>query len=260
MRSKTIYASNIEFLNDATENKRIWELVQSEIDRRIKSAAKDEQDELKRLKKSLVQRHEHMEKVFVACFSEQRDLLSQWRAYGRGYGYAIGFWGQKLAELATPKNSRVVQWHKGEPTHRFAQVLYASKKDIPRINGLIDQLLFGLSESDGFSEPFPHYVVRNQAPLVKDSAFESEQEWRLLALIDGSLSGLTAQVKYRPGRSHLIPFFEVPLKGDFGKYFTEIVVGPGPSRDLDVLAVRELVQSLELDITVNPSDVPFRNW
>jgi hypothetical protein len=40
--------------------------------------------------------------IFVACFCEQSDLLSQWRGYSHGsYGYSVGFNAGKLALRAT---------------------------------------------------------------------------------------------------------------------------------------------------------------
>lgn len=41
------------------------------------------------------------ESVYVACFCGNGDLLSQWRGYGTGGGYALGFKRAALAQLAS---------------------------------------------------------------------------------------------------------------------------------------------------------------
>jgi hypothetical protein len=53
---------------------------------------------------------------FVACFSEMRDDLSQWRAYGNGEnGYAIGF---RAGDLWGCPNSALVRIDYDESLHR----------------------------------------------------------------------------------------------------------------------------------------------
>jgi hypothetical protein len=45
---------------------------------------------------------------FVACFTEEKDDLSQWRAYGRGEGgYAIGFDNARLQLGIAPEGSHL---------------------------------------------------------------------------------------------------------------------------------------------------------
>src|SRR5689334_21519075 len=41
------------------------------------------------------------ERVYATCFCAQSDLLSQWRGYSAGGGYAIGFRSKALLEIAS---------------------------------------------------------------------------------------------------------------------------------------------------------------
>jgi hypothetical protein len=96
-------------------------------------------------------------------------------------------------------------------------------------------------------------LFSSESTFFKDSAFEEEHEWRLVC--SGNIDYMG--VKFRPGRSHLVPYITLPLEDVPIK---EIIVGPGPSRDLDERALRNLIDARHYDFRVTRSDVPFRNW
>jgi hypothetical protein len=56
--------------------------------------------------------YDPMYATFVACFCENGNLLSQWRAYARTAGYSIGFDRASLAgtnAAAEPKKSNIAE-------------------------------------------------------------------------------------------------------------------------------------------------------
>jgi hypothetical protein len=86
-----------------------------------------------------------------------------------------------------------------------------------------------------FKQPHIEILVRmlvdDTAPKFKDTSFEEEHEWRLICR--GDLDYMNVQ--YRAGRSHLVPYITVSLENISG-VIREIMVGPGPNKELDVLA------------------------
>jgi hypothetical protein len=115
---------------------------------------------------------------FVTCFSDERDDLSQWRAYGGGEnGYAIGFkagdlWGCPLSMLARMNYNSIL--HR-ELAQRVAIMmvqflLEGIKKYVP-----IDIAKWSSEFFDAWER-----AITMIAPLVKDPAFAKECEFRII--------------------------------------------------------------------------------
>jgi hypothetical protein len=96
------------------------------------------------------------------------------------------------------------------------------------------------------------------APMLKDPAFSEEREWRL---VSAPLSPTGAALRFREGKSFLIPYREVSLTTKGRPIpITDVVVGPTPHPDLSVRAVMTLLANTGINATVRRSGVPFRDW
>jgi hypothetical protein len=117
---------------------------------------------------------------FVTCFSEVKDDLSQWRAYGGGEnGYAIGF---KAKDLWGSPNSIVARMNYDSDLHRELARRAGEKA--------LEFFLEGIKKSSPsdttqwrreFLEAWDEAIVM-VAPLVKDTAFANERECRIVKL------------------------------------------------------------------------------
>ena len=282
LKDGEIFASDSRFLNDKTENVRIWTLIRQRLKERVKLGNDDEfvkiVDEVAELMsaqkdkpfgdsvpallvelQSLLAVHKE-EDVFVSCFSAEEDSLSQWRAYTSGNGYAIGFSSEVLSGLTD--NSLL----SGLPLCRFDSVKYVADEHRTALDGVINTMLANQLGEKRAGKPWPderaassfeRFLLDRFSPFVKDDGFKGEKEWRL-ALKVGTFD--PSKIEFRPGRSHLIPFLRVSLEKDHPNYIREIMVGPGPSSELDLLALQRLVKSRGLPIEVRNSKIPFRNW
>ena len=85
--------------------------------------------------------------IFLACFCENGNLLSQWRAYGQQGGYALGF----EIEQSWPKASLKVQRSSWES--RLQRVIYSPAAQRRRIN-LLGKAFGSLREFGGDFERF----------------------------------------------------------------------------------------------------------
>lgn len=98
-----IWATHTQYLNDATEYCRAVDAVTSEISRRLDVASGDSSRILTDMAqgvKGLWGRGDQWINVCVTSFSEDRDSLSLWRAYGGSHsGCAIGFNSAHLAQM-----------------------------------------------------------------------------------------------------------------------------------------------------------------
>lgn len=166
--------------------------------------------------------------LLANCFSTEKDVLSQWRAYANdGKGYVIGFNAKDLLDLPI----------------RALEVLYNKEQQILEATAGIDVLY--LMKQDNI----PDYkamcgVFGYDLAAFKNPAFLEEKEIRLIHLLDlkqsnGSLKLVDEggqyfgeerkgeQVKFRIKQEIPTPYIELDFTND-GKInpIKEVVIGP----------------------------------
>jgi hypothetical protein len=158
--------------------------------------------------------------IYLSCFCEDGDLLSQWRGYAAGQGYAIGFDAQELAAAHA--------FHHNRPQKvQLIPVTYGLEQERERLRAIISSV--DLGSSDVRDAVADHFIVQNILPLlasVKHPSFREEQEWRLVCVPDADLA---ADVQFRPSDFALIPYLNLRFASGAVR---EIVVGPGDNADL----------------------------
>ena len=142
--------------------------------------------------------------TYVACFSEEGDLLSQWRGYANdAQGVALGFDFTMLEKYA--QNSSLLRLEKViylSPEER-KQLIYNSAKEILYI---INTVLNAIMEGDVIIEDgleFGNYIFENirfnilqqinETVCYKMDGFKEECEWRLY--LDNPINKETNKVK-----------------------------------------------------------------
>jgi hypothetical protein len=116
---------------------------------------------------------------------------------------------------------------------------------------------------------FTHFLQQQLVVYLitfKDPAFEREQEWRLVSLVDFQFPHFQERITFRPANNLLIPFYELnvsPLLADKdGKLaINDIVIGPTLEARLasQSLAMALLKYRYDLpNIDVRQSVVPLR--
>src|SRR5262245_58864537 len=81
VESKSIWATHISYLNDAAEVRYAIELLRAEILTVANSVSDEERKCLVQLQHWLAHGFVHNHLLFTASFTENGNLLSQWRAY-----------------------------------------------------------------------------------------------------------------------------------------------------------------------------------
>ncbi|MHA7617521.1 DUF2971 domain-containing protein [Cellulosimicrobium cellulans] len=199
--------------------------------------------------------------AWIACFSVERDLLSQWRGYADG-GYSLQFRGAMLENLDVTglphswveENPRHTEPH--APTARMVEVIYGD--DGKRLAAEMSQELTAPNQTiDG-----PHAFLREQAmdkardvlAQAKHPGFSEEREWRLVV----TPGDYIVETEHRTtARGSLVPYVRVPVP--LSEALASVMVGPGlPPQAVD--AVREMLTSKGLaDVEVHTSSLPFRS-
>jgi Protein of unknown function (DUF2971) len=252
IEKREIWASHTQYLNDQNEFKHAISIIEDEI-----AKMKTESDYSQHCKMldemaSLLKDRETIN-VCVCSFSEQGDVLSQWRAYGGGAGFSIGFSGAFLRRISDSNDFWLTKCIYDEGEQRT--VMRALLKDVLQEN---EQRAPRRGRSNIPGGNLAAYLNR-YAPILKHKSFEEEQEWRI---ISRPLSCTFDGFAFRAGTSMLIPFFKIPLSTDADPLtIEEVIVGPTPNSRQSRRSLQSLLERHDLSATkVRNTAAPFRNW
>lgn len=147
---------------------------------------------------------------YVASFSSDGNLLSQWRAYCPRGGFSLGFDPERLWSVL-----------KSVPGIRFGPVLYDEAEQVARIRQVATAQLNTLRSLRDLPEPmaadallemrlFLASVLGETLIFCKSSAFREEAEWRIAKYDFADGDGL----RFRERLGVLTPFQAIRLVGE----------------------------------------------
>lgn len=296
LKSKSIWATHIRYLNDTSEGQIFAELLQNELKQRTAAQPNDAFAGLAALShmmgRALSQHtdrdifmHGSMafswiidQDAFVTSFSGEPDLLSQWRAYSGDTGYSIGFTGSYLESagvrfLANRKGSfcddrkplvpcrycneqekeslkreikENIDSYSHEAEQTASQATLTTKADFMALGRIAKKHFFPLGK---------------QRAVIKDWAFREEAEWRLVFQLE-RMGTTHSEPEFRPGRSMLIPYFDVKLASENQPLeIPQILIGPCPHPVESKKSVERLLRKKGVrNFEVKNSEIPYRNW
>jgi hypothetical protein len=203
---------------------------------------------------------------FVACFCEDKDLLSQWRAYAHGDdGYAIGF---KRHEI---ESSSV---HERLGPYTFERVDYdAEAKKTELKKNLLHAVEIYQRHAMSEKERLPIWRslmadyfggVGFYAPLCKSPGFAEEKEWRVVSRLRRVDLPGTEILKFRTATLGLVPYVALDVSGgelSRRARIGEIVIGPTLHPELAERSLRLLLAAVgyqEDEVLVTRSKIPLR--
>lgn len=192
---------------------------------------------------------------YIACFSEDGDLMSQWRAYADdGNGIAVGF------KLSIPQGLPLT--YAGSDILKYSltveKVIYDYNTQFSLVNTIINQAVQ--------DKPENIFLYANRLKqlsyICKHQAFREEKEWRIintpLVTSDFKMCSSISDLKFRATRNKLISFLELPIRTE-NKIATiaEIVVGPKNNTLPDTLN-NYLNFNNYRNIIIKKSDSPYQ--
>jgi|HubBroStandDraft_6_1064221.scaffolds.fasta_scaffold03031_4 hypothetical protein len=245
IRHGSLWVSSIRHLNDSTEFAYSIDIVRENLNRRLRA----ERGPWNSYYGTILEEFDAIKQMtlLVGSFSEEGDLLSQWRAYTpNGVGFSTGFKYRSLQSLAL------------EQKFRFIKCSYKESEHHEILNDLINEA--GKRVTDGkFGDAVQTFFTGlfKFAPALKHPSFSEEKEWRVVSQIVDS----NDNIKFRAGKSMVIPYGDFDLAEDGKMPLSKIIVGPTPHKELSVQSVRQLLFSNNInDCVVVPSSVPYRSW
>lgn len=248
------WATKVQYMNDATEFRLGFRLVEKRIEHHLRQTT-DERE--KKVLSRLARSYDGIEgvNIFVGCFCENSDLLSQWRGYsGASHGYSIGMSSGKLAEWAERSE------------FRLARCIYDEASQIE----IIDQLIHYAVANDDHGTIAGEFIggLLSVSAFFKDKSFQEEQEWRIVSELKSSADDAFG---FREGKSMLVPYYRIDIGGGVDSAIRSVTIGPCPHPKLAESSVRVmlgrhdipgvLTGSLGLRMPeVHISNIPYRNW
>jgi hypothetical protein len=263
-RSGKLWATNTDYLNDASEMRYARRLVLRSVSNVRSSAADREEHEMLNLLCECIGSNA-TRPVFVASLSAEKNDLSQWRAYGGSSGsFALGFNPERLV-AAISKNT--------DTRFNLYKCVYEEACSASLCQQFVDSLLqefraHRLAGTAGGSHheetlDIVHEAVRafdTVAPLIKHPDFVRESEWRL---VSDPVDLTKRPIRLREGRTRIVPYIELTIAKDKSdpKFTVHTLIGPAISyspRDINHAQIAYCDDFVLQPFPVEPSTTPYR--
>ncbi len=259
--SKNIWATDIRYFNDPKEFQHALDVTHLIIEDFFKVS--DDPKELKGLDYDFI---EHLRinlgrkwnpEVYVVSFTEEGDLLSQWRGYCPRGGFSIGFDFDHLSLIAEMHDSDLLPCvYDPKIKKKIVEELltFHNKKYVEAGDGTkqynSDQLAHTITNEFIISL----YAI---APMLKHESFREEKEWRIVS----SKLRIQPEIKFRASESKIIPYIEISLcqNDEEEVNIKSIYCGPDSNDQLSKNAVMQLLRKNRLPYhAFKLSKTPYR--
>jgi len=204
---------------------------------------------------------------FITCFSENRDDLSQWRAYGSGEnGYSIGFNISAMMPKIISNKCSLVPVHYDLTTHtRLADAVahatlqfFVQGWESRRSSGItMDQ--WALSFKAAWIDEMTYLV-----PPMKHPGFAPECEWRIIHRLQTEDVDQMVYLQKQTLMSRHLPLKYGPADASANSGLlplNEIIVGPGRRKEVSRISVTDLLRTKKYPepvISVTMSGIPYQ--
>jgi hypothetical protein len=254
VKEHDLWLTNCRFSNDNREMLHGYGVAKAVIADQLAIAPRADADYLNQLNDLLDP--SQPDDVYVCCFCEENNRLSQWRAYGvNGAGVSI--------EIEAKEFSWATGFDMPLGVMRLWKVYYDEHEQRKLVAEAIDFGRLGKDPSDNARRAA--HAIRFFIPTFKDEDFHEEGEWRLI-FTPGSQCPISP--RFRVARQMLVPFFSfrelVETAAAGSGHLTKlpirrVMIGPNPSGSLNKESVKMLLVSCQYeDATVEVSKTPYR--
>jgi hypothetical protein len=260
IRSGELWSTQVACLNDSSELLYPINLLRSKVDEAATSPVSLEVGAvLQKIEEGLSEPTIDTEGRFVACFSEDGDDLSQWRAYAGGEGgYAIQFDSLHLR-------------HNLPPTMILGKVEYDEAKQSDFLDDVLDTCLRfyfdGVSKKRApsleiWTAEFLQYwanLVIVFAPFIKHPRFAGEREWRLVYHLDDEGISRKRFLQRSSMMSQHVPL-RLMMRNDGSPCLpiTRVVVGPSRHKEISKISVNDLMRTYGYTARASLTAIPYR--
>ncbi len=237
--SRSLWASDIRYMNDSAELRHAVDLIRLEVQERI-SRGQGRADLLGQFADWVAHRITTGHLLFAASFRSHGNLLSQWRGYSsHGKGVSLGFPAETILACA------------GRQSYQVGKCLYTPASQHRLIGQAVDAVeelaaehLAGTESRERqaaiFQEVFAAIEVDllRIASVIKHPSFREEQEWRIVSPV---YSGADAPpILFREAHAMLVPYVTFDLQQEPGgrPRLDHVFLGPTSNSNISLNSLR----------------------
>ncbi|MCL2789667.1 MAG: DUF2971 domain-containing protein [Desulfobulbus sp.] len=213
VKSRTLWASDIRYMNDSAELRHTADLIAAAVHERIDSGHTDS-GPLSVFVDWVTHRIANGRMLFGASFRSHGNLLSQWRGYSTpGKGVSLGFSPEYILRCAQRQRFMV-----GKCIYEPAR----QRVLIRQVIDAVEQLIAGLRGDDGpagersalYRSAFSAMEtdLLRIAAILKHPSFREEKEWRIVSPVFANTA--ESPILFREGHAMLVPYIEFDLSLD----------------------------------------------
>lgn len=256
----TMWASHLSFLNDWEEfengEKLIFEELETFINMVLAGSTKEKDLSFVRIVQEFIKAAQRADRdisvnneiifnrnIFILCFCQEKNSLSQWKYYGKESGIALEFnlEGCEYGGLDCKYPDKFV-------SQTPYKVIYDDKEKRKILKDLINEMYQEFSNQNDDEERRLLQAladIYSLCPLFKHEDFKDEKECRLLfrPLYSDKEKDVRSLVKYRKRNNILLPYMEIRMHRDHESKTREpmiknIIIGPGENQELIYKSMR----------------------
>lgn len=231
LTSRVVRLSSHQWTNDSAEDRWIDDLVDNHAQMQTSQSARELVGAIREAF------HLNKQELFLACFSQQGDLLSQWRSYADdGAGLSIGV----RPDYFGFSRHLSCMGETYDLTLGLSPVMYERQQQQYHAAQLIEQAIASVTggKDRGTAVADTAFRLRQISTIAKNDAFSEEQEWRIIyspiQLVDrlgnGKILGPLTQIQSRPTAwcaECFVSFFDLPIAREGGDgAISEVITGP----------------------------------
>lgn len=251
-----LWATHTLYLNDATERSYTYKLVEEIYCSLIGQTKTNDKyrDFLHRISYNTMRPKPNPD-VYVVCFCEDDDLLSQWRGYGNnGAGYAIGIDAKRLVHLEDTFVIRKVVYSLKDQKKILNEILQVVRDSLKKLTDFLDN-----DDAEPLIENHAKIFeneVEKYASFFKHKAFKAEKEWRLI--YSPKEDAHSNQIKFRSGRFGITPYKEIDMPDNEKLPIVSVRVGPTAQPELGIKALYMMADNIYPGFEALKSGVPLQ--
>jgi hypothetical protein len=257
INNSDLWLTNSQYSNDAREMKHGYDVARSVIEEQRKEPANRASKRYLDLVAKFVD--EKAKGVYICCFCEKDNLLSQWRSYGEnGTGVSIGFDPGGFAFYSgadmPPREFGLMRlWKVFYDPKIQKHIVERALELIPQLNSDDSNEVKARKAADAI-----HFFV----PTFKNKDFEEEHERRLIFTPSSECPVLPS---FRVRKGMLVPYYSLKALGQkvYGSTrnlpINQITLGPSAWSTLNLESVNMLLQQNGYEnVSVSVSETPYR--
>ncbi len=261
VRSRTLWASDIRYMNDSAELKHSADLIRLEVQERI-TRGHGKADLLGQFMDWITHRITNGHMLFASSFRSEGNLLSQWRGYSaHGKGVSLGFSADSILRCAGRQQFQI-----GKCIYEPAMQRRLIRRVIDAVEAHVENHVDDTTPRQQISAIYQKVFdtieidLLRIAAVLKHPSFREEKEWRIVSPVFTDCRD--SPIRFREANAMLVPYLEFDLQLEAGRplQLDHLYVGPTSNINISMnslgmfLAQNGIIPSFGIDYC----QIPYR--